>query len=67
MVCVLLGVLFSACTSKSSKEVYAIEKTGTYHREVCPPVNMANAKEMTVAEAKAEHLQPCRVCKPDTL
>ena len=62
-----LLLLFSACSRGNGKEVVAIEKTGTYHRAFCPPVNMAKTKLMTVAEAKAEHLKPCPVCKPDTL
>lgn len=66
---ILLGsiTLLSGCTGRKEKEVIAIEKTKTYHREGCPPVNMAKTKFVTIAEAKAEHLKPCPTCKPDTL
>jgi methylphosphotriester-DNA--protein-cysteine methyltransferase len=62
-----IPILLSACTGGNNNKVVAIEKTGTYHREICSPVNMAKTKLMTVAEAKADHLRPCTVCKPDSL
>jgi methylphosphotriester-DNA--protein-cysteine methyltransferase len=47
-------------------EVVVIEKTKTYHREGCPPTNMAKTKIMTIAEAKADNNRPCPGCKPDS-
>ncbi len=47
-------------------EVLVIKKTNTYHREGCPPTNMAKTTIMTAAEAKAERYKPCPVCKPDS-
>jgi methylphosphotriester-DNA--protein-cysteine methyltransferase len=66
-VVLFLPVVFVSCSGANSKEVVAVEKTGTYHRPECPLVKMARIKIMTVAEARAEHLKPCTACKPDTL
>jgi len=47
-------------------EVLVIKKTNTYHREGCPPTNMARTTIMTAAEARTEKFKPCPVCKPET-
>ena len=59
------AIQFDGCSRDAVKRVVAVKKTGTYHREECPPVNMAKAEVMTVGEAKRENLKPCKVCKPD--
>ena len=66
----LLGLVsmatLSGCSGHLKKgEVLAIAKTKTYHREGCPPTNMAKTTVMTVADAKAEKLKACPGCKPD--
>ncbi|HUI65026.1 MAG TPA: hypothetical protein VL126_09305 [Bacteroidota bacterium] len=62
----LLGLAsLLGCSNVNSKEVFAIEKTGVYHRAECPPVHMAKAVPMSLEQARAEHLKPCPVCKPD--
>ena len=59
--------LLSGCSNHVKKgEVVVIEKTKTYHREGCPPTNMAKTTIMTVAEAKADNDKPCPGCKPDS-
>jgi methylphosphotriester-DNA--protein-cysteine methyltransferase len=63
----VLVCLLAACSSKPRTEVVGIEKTGMYHRPGCPLTNMAKTKLMTLAVAKAEHLKPCPLCKPDTI
>jgi len=64
----LLGLaILLGCSTVNSKEVFAIEKTGVYHRAECPPVHMAKAVAMSIEQAKTEHLKPCPVCKPDLL
>ncbi len=47
-------------------EVLVIKKTNTYHREGCPPTNMAKTTVMTASEARSEKFRPCSVCKPDS-
>jgi methylphosphotriester-DNA--protein-cysteine methyltransferase len=65
---ILLAIAsLSGCSSVNSNEVFAIKKTGVYHRSECPPVHMAKAVPMSVEQAKSEHLKPCPVCKPDLL
>ena len=65
MVIVSLTTL-SGCSEHLKKgEVLAIAKTKTYHREGCPPTNMAKTTVMTVADAKAEKFKACPGCKPD--
>lgn len=59
-----LGSLLG-CSSVKTNEVFAIKRTGVYHRIECPPVHMAKAVPMSVEEAKSEHLKPCPVCRPD--
>jgi hypothetical protein len=66
-VCLFVFILLSGCSGTGYKEVLAIERTGTYHRSECPPVHMARTLLMSPDEAKALHLKPCPVCKPDLL
>ena len=57
----------SGCSNHVKKgDVVVIEKTKTYHREGCPPTNMAKTTIMTVAEAKTDNDKPCPGCKPDS-
>jgi hypothetical protein len=56
----------AGCNSAHVREVVAIEKTRTYHREQCPPVAMAKTEVMTISEARARQLRACPVCKPDS-
>jgi hypothetical protein len=53
--------------SGAKSNIVVIEKTGTYHRPDCALVKMAKTVTMTVAQARADHLVPCPVCKPDTI
>jgi hypothetical protein len=66
-VCLFVFIMLSGCSGTVHKEVFAIERTATYHRSKCPPVHMARTLLMTLDEAKALHLKPCPVCKPDLL
>ena len=60
-------VSLAGCGPKVKQgEVVAIEKTHTYHRENCPPTNMAKTKIMTVAEARSANYKPCPACKADS-
>ena len=65
---VIVGtVAQSGCSNHIKKgDVVVIEKTKTYHREGCPPTNMAKTTIMTIAEAKADNDKPCPGCKPDS-
>ena len=62
----MLMLLISCSGRLGPHEVLVIKKTDTYHREGCPPANMARTTIMTAAEAKAEKFKPCPVCKPET-
>ncbi len=64
-VCLFVLIVQSGCSGAGHKEVFAIERTGTYHRSECPPVHMARTLLMSLQEARALHLKPCPVCKPD--
>jgi uncharacterized lipoprotein YajG len=60
-------LLLAGCSGRlGPHEVLAIKKTNTYHREGCPPTNMARTTIMTAAEARTEKFKPCPVCKPET-
>jgi len=61
-----LSFLLGCSHNIKPHEVLVIKKTNTYHREGCPPTNMAKTTVMTAAEAKAERYKPCPVCKPDS-
>ena len=61
-----LSLLVGCSANLKPHEVLVIKKTNTYHREGCPPTNMAKTTIMTVEEAKAEKYKPCPVCKPDS-
>jgi|GEM_PF-4110738 len=64
---IVAASLQSGCSNHVKKgEVVVIEKTKTYHREGCPPTNMAKTTIMTVAKAKADNDKPCPGCKPDS-
>ena len=64
---IVAAAMQSGCSNHLKKgEVVVIEKTKTYHREGCPPTNMAKTKIMTVGEAKADNDKPCPGCKPDS-
>jgi hypothetical protein len=64
---IVAAAMQCGCTNHLKKgEVVVIEKTKTYHREGCPPTNMAKTTIMTVAEAKADNDKPCPGCKPDS-
>jgi methylphosphotriester-DNA--protein-cysteine methyltransferase len=66
LICMAAAVQ-SGCSDHLKKgDVVVIAKTNTYHREGCPPTNMAKTKIMTIAEAKAENYKPCPGCKPDS-
>ena len=60
-----LSLLLGCSSTLKQHEVLVIKKTNSYHREGCPPTNMAKTTIMTVAEAKAEKYKACPVCKPD--
>lgn len=62
----ILSFLIGCSGNLKPHEVLVIKKTNTYHREGCPPTNMAKTTIMTAAEAKAEKFKPCSVCKPDS-
>ena len=62
---IVVILLFSGCGKKQHDEVLVIEKTKSYHIDECPRVNMAEAKFMTIAEAKARNCKACPGCKPD--
>jgi len=64
--CLFTIVVINGCSGTSRHEVFGIERTGTYHRGGCPPVHMAKTVMMTREEARARHLKPCPVCKPDS-
>jgi methylphosphotriester-DNA--protein-cysteine methyltransferase len=55
----------AGCSTQTARYVVVIEKTQTYHRPDCRLVQMAKTTRMTLREAKAEHLKPCPLCKPD--
>ena len=55
----------AGCSAQTGRYVVVIEKTQTYHRPDCRLVQMAKTTRMTLREAKAEHLKPCPLCKPD--
>jgi len=66
-VCLLILLALSGCSGAGQRSVFAIERTGVYHRGGCPPVHMARTIRVTKEEAKARHLKPCPVCRPDLL
>ena len=47
------------------RDVVVIEKTGSYHTDKCPRVNMANTEIMPIDQAEALHMKPCPNCKPN--
>ena len=61
-----LSIVLGCSGKLKQHEVFVIKKTHTYHRQGCPPTNMAKTTIMTAAEAKAEKYKPCPVCKPDS-
>lgn len=62
----LLPVAIYGCSEANVKEVVVIENTNVYHRPDCVLVRMAKTETMTLTRAKAEHLKPCPLCKPDS-
>ncbi|MEW6511023.1 MAG: hypothetical protein AB1428_08710 [Bacteroidota bacterium] len=65
---VLLGIAaISGCSRSSPRAVVAIERTHSYHRPTCPPVNMARTVMVTLEDAKAKKLTPCPLCHPDSI
>lgn len=61
----VVSFLLAGCGQKRNDEVVVIEKTKSYHTDECTRVNMANAKFMTEAVAKALNCKACPGCKPD--
>jgi hypothetical protein len=60
-----LSIAISGCGGAHERKVLVIEKTKTYHREGCPPVQMAKTEEVTLSEAKAMKFKACPICTPD--
>jgi hypothetical protein len=58
---------FCGCSGPHGRDVIVIQKTRTYHRAVCPPVNMARTTVVTVEEAQAMELRSCPLCQPDSI
>ena len=61
------SLLLGCSKTLGKNDVLVIKKTNTYHRENCPPVNMAKTTVMTVAEAKADNYKPCPAFKSDSV
>jgi hypothetical protein len=61
--CLFIAIV--GCGGAHEREVLVIEKTKTYHREGCPPVQMAKAEEMTLSEARRRDFKACLICTPD--
>ena len=66
-ICLLILVSLTGCSRSGRIEVFAIERTGTFHRGGCPPVSMARTLLCTREEAVGRHLKPCPACRPDLL
>lgn len=57
----------SGCSRANTDEVFAVERTKTYHRAGCPPLRMARATLIAAHEARGRAFRPCLLCKPDSL
>jgi methylphosphotriester-DNA--protein-cysteine methyltransferase len=57
----------SGCSRTNTDEVFAVERTKTYHRAGCPPLRMARTTVMATREVRSRSFKPCQLCKPDSL
>ena len=64
---IVIGASFflTGCSNRTSDYVYVIERTNTYHKKSCAPVNMAKTVMMTETKARQLHYHPCPACEHD--
>jgi hypothetical protein len=61
------ALLLQGCAGIHPRQVVAIARTNTYHREFCAPVHMAKTKVMSPEDARLLGMRACTVCKPDQI
>jgi hypothetical protein len=62
---ILSAVLIVICLSTNAQSVYKTPSGKKYHLASCRMVENVSEK-LTVAEAVAIGLEPCKICKPET-
>lgn len=61
-VMLLWTLLPRSCSSRG--QVFVTPQGSAYHRESCSRINVNNAREMSIEEAKELGKRPCQICHP---